>query len=147
MCNCAATKLSLRPKQTQILIFNLKSVLSGLANYASKKKKFEQSFEQTPKRNLYIKDCIFVSGKLFCDKTLNHIASVYPAQIEQPGEQTQNAIFTLKIAFSSLTNYDALRFESHRISVLNSNSATIQTNTKHNLYIKDCSRANNVELR
>jgi hypothetical protein len=52
---------------------------------------------------------------------LNHIASVYPAQIKQPREQTQNAIFTLKIAFSSLVNYAALRFEPHRISVLNSN--------------------------
>ena len=49
-----------------------------------------------------------MSGTLFCDKTLNHIASVYPAQIEQPREQTQNAIFTLKIAFSSLANYDAV---------------------------------------
>ena len=72
------------------------------------------------KRNLYIKDCVFESGNW--DKSLNHIVSTCSAQIEQPPERKQNAIFTLKIAFSSLVKYVAPRLwttstHSHMTSV------------------------------
>jgi hypothetical protein len=75
-----------------------------LVNYASPRNYISLNLwtitRTNTKRNLYIKDCVFESGNW--DKSLNHIVSACSAQIEQPPEHKQNAIFTLKIAFSSL---------------------------------------------
>ena len=69
------------------------------------------------KRNLYIKDCIFKSVLLnLIQGTSKHkMHSKKPWFTKTLGKlsnQTQNAIFTLKIAFSGLVNHASLRHQS-----------------------------------
>jgi hypothetical protein len=102
-------------EKTRWIIVLLRNYIATKLSYHSNKHK-TQSLHQRLR---------FRVGKVFCIKTLNHIASVCSAQIKQPHEQTQNTIFTLKITFSGKQCRAKTR-------------CNIRTNSKRNLYIKDC---------